>query len=101
MFSSERGISDLNVCPSSGAPTSGPGTITRNYSTCSASGRIRLSETSRASVSSCNYPSPQQSFEYSHAVEKMEERSSLEKIVPEEETIAETVIVKEDQPSPK
>ncbi|XP_026828369.1 regulator of G-protein signaling 9 isoform X3 [Ooceraea biroi] len=84
-----------------GASTSGPGPITRNYSTCSASGRIRLSETSRASVSSCNYPSPQQSFEYSHAVEKMEEKSSLEKIVPEEETLAETVIVRENQPSPK
>ncbi|XP_025161503.1 uncharacterized protein LOC105191558 [Harpegnathos saltator] len=85
---------------SSGAPTSGPGIMTRNYSTCSASGRIRLSETSRASVSSCNYPSPQQSFEYSHAVvEKVEERSSLEKIVPEEETLAEPVVVKEAQSS--
>lgn len=54
----------------------------------------------RASVSSCNYPSPQQSFEYSH-VEKVEERSSLEKIVPEEETSVESVIIKEIQPSPK
>lgn len=55
------------------------------------------------SVSSCNYPSPQQSFEYSHAVvEKVEERlSSLEKIVPEEESVTETVDVKESQPSPK
>lgn len=56
----------------------------------------------RASVSSCNYPSPQQSFEYSHmVVEKVEERSSLEKIVPEEETSVESVIIKESQPSPK
>jgi hypothetical protein len=55
----------------------------------------------RASVSSYNYPSPQQSFEYSHAVEKMEEKSPLEKIVPEEEVLAEAVIVKENQPSPK
>jgi hypothetical protein len=55
---------------------------------------------SRASVSSCNYPSPQQSFEYSHVVvEKVEERSSLEKIVPEEET--EPVVVRESQSSPK
>ncbi|XP_025261845.1 uncharacterized protein LOC105251353 isoform X5 [Camponotus floridanus] len=85
-----------------GAATSGPGTITRNYSTCSASGRIRLSEMSRASVSSCNYPSPHQSFEYSHVVvEKVEERSSLEKIVPEEETSTESVVVKESQSSPK
>ncbi|XP_070162768.1 regulator of G-protein signaling 11 isoform X7 [Polyergus mexicanus] len=87
-----------------GTATSGSGTntITRNYSTCSASGRIRLSEMNRASVSSCNYPSPQQSFEYSHVViEKVEERSSLEKIVPEEETSAESVVVKESQPSPK
>ncbi|XP_011866641.1 PREDICTED: regulator of G-protein signaling 9 isoform X2 [Vollenhovia emeryi] len=85
-----------------GTSTSGPGTITRNYSTCSASGRIRLAEIGRASVSSCNYPSPQQSFEYSHAVvEKVEEMSSLEKIVPEEETVAEVVVVKESQPSPK
>ncbi|XP_050451419.1 regulator of G-protein signaling 11 isoform X3 [Cataglyphis hispanica] len=83
-----------------GTATSGPGTITRNYSTCSASGRIRLSDMNRASVSSCNYPSPQQSFEYSH-VEKVEERSSLEKIVPEEETSVESVIIKEIQPSPK
>lgn len=81
--------------------------MTRNYSTCSASGRIRLAEIGRASVSSCNYPSPQQSFEYSHAVvEKVEERSSLEKIVPEEEEtvaeiVVETVIIKESQPSPK
>ncbi|KYQ47403.1 Regulator of G-protein signaling 7 [Trachymyrmex zeteki] len=83
-----------------GTSTSGP--ITRNYSTCSASGRIRLAEIGRISVSSCNYPSPQQSFEYSHAVvEKVEERSSLEKIVPEEETVAEAVVVKESQPSPK
>ncbi|KYN21337.1 PREDICTED: regulator of G-protein signaling 9 isoform X3 [Trachymyrmex cornetzi] len=83
-----------------GTSTSGP--ITRNYSTCSASGRIRLAEIGRVSVSSCNYPSPQQSFEYSHAVvEKVEERSSLEKIVPEEETVAEAVVVKESQPSPK
>ncbi|XP_029663735.1 regulator of G-protein signaling 11 isoform X9 [Formica exsecta] len=85
-----------------GTATSGPGMITRNYSTCSASGRIRLSEMNRVSVSSCNYPSPQQSFEYSHVVvEKVEERSSLEKIVPEEETSAESVVVKESQPSPK
>lgn len=57
---------------------------------------------SRASVSSCNYPSPQQSFEYSHVVvEKVEERLSLEKIVPEEETPAELVVVKESQPSAK
>ncbi|EFN75227.1 Regulator of G-protein signaling 7 [Harpegnathos saltator] len=90
----------LQHSASIGAPTSGPGIMTRNYSTCSASGRIRLSETSRASVSSCNYPSPQQSFEYSHAVvEKVEERSSLEKIVPEEETLAEPVVVKEAQSS--
>ncbi|KYN41367.1 Regulator of G-protein signaling 7 [Trachymyrmex septentrionalis] len=83
-----------------GTSTSGP--ITRNYSTCSASGRIRLAEIGRVSVSSCNYPSPQQSFEYSHAVvEKVEERSSLEKIVPEEETVAEAVVVTESQPSPK
>lgn len=77
--------------------------MTRNYSTCSASGRIKLSETSRASVSSCNYPSPQQSFEYSHVVvEKVEEKSSLEKIVPEEETLTEpvvVVVVKETQSS--
>ncbi|XP_036149320.1 regulator of G-protein signaling 9 isoform X3 [Monomorium pharaonis] len=86
-----------------GTSTSGPGTITRNYSTCSASARIRLAEIGRASVSSCNYPSPQQSFEYSHAVvEKVEERSSLERIVPEEEVVvAEAVVVKESQPSPK
>ncbi|KAL6436790.1 hypothetical protein ACFW04_004890 [Cataglyphis niger] len=83
-----------------GTATSGPGTITRNYSTCSASGRIRLSDMNRASMSSCNYPSPQQSFEYSH-VEKVEERSSLEKIVPEEETSVESVIIKEIHPSPK
>lgn len=90
----------LSEC--AGTATSGPGTITRNYSTCSASGRIRLSEMSRASLSSCNYPSPQQSFEYSHVVvEKVEERLSLEKIVPEEETPAESVAVKESQPSPK
>lgn len=75
--------------------------ITRNYSTCSASGRIRLSEMNRASVSSCNYPSPQQSFEYSHVVVEKVEESSLEKIVPEEETSAESVVVKESQPSPK
>ncbi|XP_029172160.1 regulator of G-protein signaling 11-like isoform X9 [Nylanderia fulva] len=85
-----------------GTATSGPGPITRNYSTCSASGRIRLSEMSRASVSSCNYPSPQQSFEYSHVVvERVEERLSLEKIVPEEESPVESVVVKESQPSPK
>ncbi|XP_071645436.1 uncharacterized protein [Temnothorax longispinosus] len=89
-----------------GTSTSGPSTITRNYSTCSASGRIRLAEIGRASVSSCNYPSPQQSFEYSHAVvervvEKLEERSSLEKIVPEEETVAEAIVEKESQSSPK
>lgn len=87
------------------AGTSTSGTITRNFSTCSASGRIRLAEIGRASVSSCNYPSPQQSFEYSHAVvERVEERSSLEKIVPEEETVvvAEAVVVRESQPkSPK
>ncbi|XP_067213306.1 uncharacterized protein [Linepithema humile] len=89
----------LQHSSSIGAPISGP-VITRNYSTCSASGRIRLSEMSRASVSSCNYPSPQQSFEYSHAVvEKVEERSSLEKIVPEEE--AESAVVRESQSSPK
>lgn len=78
--------------------------ITRNHSTCSASGRIRLAEIGRASVSSCNYPSPQQSFEYSHAVvERVEERSSLDKeVVPEEETVvAEAIVVKESQPSPK
>lgn len=77
--------------------------MTRNYSTCSASGRIRLAEIGRASVSSCNYPSPQQSFEYSHAVvEKVEERSSLEKMVPEEEPVAEAAVVaKESQPSLK
>jgi len=34
-------------------------------------------------------------------VEKVEERSSLEKIVPEEETVAEAVVVKESQSSPK
>ncbi|KAM0726552.1 Regulator of G-protein signaling 7 [Formica fusca] len=84
-----------------GTATSGPGMITRNYSTCSASGRIRLSEMNRASVSSCNYPSPQQSFEYSHVVVEKVEESSLEKIVPEEETSAESVVVKESQPSPK
>ncbi|XP_039313091.1 regulator of G-protein signaling 11 isoform X5 [Solenopsis invicta] len=87
-----------------GTSTSGPGPITRNYSTCSASGRIRLAEIGRASVSSCNYPSPQQSFEYSHAVvEKVEERLSLEKIVPEEEVVVEeiAVVVRESQPSPK
>jgi len=52
-------------------------------------------------MSSYNYPSPQQSFEYSHAVEKMEEKSSLEKIVPEEEVLLEAIIVKENQASPK
>ncbi|XP_020282489.1 uncharacterized protein LOC109854112 isoform X2 [Pseudomyrmex gracilis] len=83
-----------------GAPTSG--TITRNYSTCSASGRIRLSEMNRASMSSCNYPSPQQSFEYSHAVEKVEERTSLEKItLPEEEELVKSDVVKEKQSSPR
>jgi len=34
-------------------------------------------------------------------VEKVEERSSLEKIVPEEESVVEVVTVKESQPSPK
>lgn len=101
---SERLRKSCSLQHSGSIGTSGPGMITRNYSTCSASGRIRLAEIGRASVSSCNYPSPQQSFEYSHAVvEKVEERlSSLEKIVPEEETVAEeAVVVKESQPSPK
>ncbi|XP_018403279.1 PREDICTED: uncharacterized protein LOC108780164 isoform X1 [Cyphomyrmex costatus] len=100
---SERLRKSCSLQHSGSIGTSTSGTMmTRNYSTCSASGRIRLAEIGRISVSSCNYPSPQQSFEYSHAVvEKVEERSSLEKIVPEEETVAEAVVVKESQPSPK
>lgn len=100
---SERLRKSCSLQHSGSIGTSGPGTMTRNYSTCSASGRIRLAEIGRASVSSCNYPSPQQSFEYSHAVvEKVEERSSLEKMVPEEEPVAEAAVVaKESQPSLK
>lgn len=39
---------------------------TRNYSIGPTSGRVKLSEISRPFASSCNYPSPQHSFEYSH-----------------------------------
>ncbi|KOX75383.1 Regulator of G-protein signaling 7 [Melipona quadrifasciata] len=42
------------------------GIPTRNYSIGPTSGRVKLSEISRPFASSCNYPSPQHSFEYSH-----------------------------------
>ena len=48
------------------------GITTRNYSIGSTSGRVKLSEISRPFASSCNYPSPQHSFEYSHATDRLD-----------------------------
>ncbi|KAG7209131.1 hypothetical protein KM043_015275 [Ampulex compressa] len=78
--------------PMSERVTGGPGTMTRNYSTGSSGGRVKLSEMSRPSLSSCNFPSPQQSFEYSHAALERPDTSTIPRILPEEPEIIVEVV---------
>lgn len=52
--------------PSSSSSSGGPGPIQRNYSVGSVQPtRVKLAETTRASVATCNFRSPQQSFDLS------------------------------------
>ncbi|XP_033356467.1 regulator of G-protein signaling 9 isoform X1 [Bombus vosnesenskii] len=60
------------------------GITTRNYSIGSTSGRTKLSEISRPSVLSYNYPSPQHSFEYSHMTTDRSDVSTTGKCIAEE-----------------
>lgn len=58
--------------------------ITRNYSVGSISGKVKLSDTSRSSVSSYTCPSSQQSLDLSHLVGEKSESLSVVRTVPEE-----------------
>ncbi|OAD59352.1 Regulator of G-protein signaling 7 [Eufriesea mexicana] len=59
------------------------GLTTRNYSIGSTSGRVKLAEIGRPSASSCNYPSPQHSFEYSHVAAERSDTSTIGKDITE------------------
>ncbi|XP_043589357.1 regulator of G-protein signaling 9 isoform X4 [Bombus pyrosoma] len=67
------------------------GITTRNYSIGSTSGRTKLSEISRPSVLSCNYPSPQHSFEYSHMTTDRSDVSTTGKCITEESQTSTTL----------
>ena len=58
--------------------------ITRNFSLGSISGKVKLSDTSRSSVSSYTCPSPQQSLDMTHLVGEKSESSWVARTVPEE-----------------
>lgn len=72
---------------SSGIERAPTAAITRNFSIGSISGKVKLSETSRPSVSSYTCSSPQQSLDLTHIVvgDKTETSSAVVKTVPEEE----------------
>ncbi|XP_047359187.1 uncharacterized protein LOC124952804 isoform X3 [Vespa velutina] len=65
---------------------SGGHTITRNYSTGSTSNRVKLSDIGRPLVTSCNLPSPLESFEYSHAADEKFEAIICQTTIEEPET---------------
>ncbi|XP_043505156.1 uncharacterized protein LOC122526068 isoform X3 [Polistes fuscatus] len=66
---------------------SGGHTITRNYSTGSTSNRVKLSDIGRPLATSCNLPSPRESFEYSHAAGEKFETIISEATIEEPETL--------------
>ncbi|XP_076674340.1 uncharacterized protein LOC143372209 isoform X2 [Andrena cerasifolii] len=63
---------------------SGSDVIIRNYSMGSTSGRVKLADIGRPSASSCNYPSPQHSFEYFNLTTDNSVASTKETIVTKE-----------------
>ncbi|XP_015176154.1 PREDICTED: uncharacterized protein LOC107066231 isoform X3 [Polistes dominula] len=69
------------------ASGSGGHTITRNYSTGSTSNRVKLSDIGRPLATSCNLPSPRESFEYSHAAGEKFEATISEATIEEPETL--------------
>ncbi|XP_076750633.1 regulator of G-protein signaling 11 isoform X2 [Xylocopa sonorina] len=79
----QHSSSTAGVTPTGERISGGPVMTTRNYSIGGTSGRVKLAEIGRPSASSCNYPSPQHSFEYTGVTTEKWETFAAARRVPE------------------